>query len=448
MSLAKQANLFNLCRFRSNLSHPIVARRHYHGGSSGSIHSAALASRNLVLGRHVREALLNGSPIVALESTVITHGLPEPQNLELALSLERRIVGSQQASSQRGLSAEVESNRLGEPASTSSDGGCQKDSTNEPISTTRRHSVGGEVLQSSTATPATIGIVKGQLVVGLSKEEIQYLATRQKSKPIKASRRDIPIAVGKGLSAGTTVSATMAIAHSVILAHNHKTSTGGADANQRQTLSPIKVFATGGTGGVHMGGEQSMDISADLYEMARSPMGIVSSGFKSFLDTQRTLEFLETIGCTVMSLSDGQNAGDEQPFPAFFSRSATNRQGEVIKSPCVAQNVKEAARILYECLEGPVANRRASLLAVPIPREFSYDNHNDLDGMMAKISGQIDKRTDLKGWQKTPLILEQLARATGGQTLRANIALLENNAQVGAQLAYEYALLVNRTGRI
>lgn len=336
------------------------------------------------LGKHVEEAIKNGDPIVALESTVITHGLPEPENLKLALSLERTII------------------------ETKTDG--------------------------QAVVPATIGIIKGDLVVGLSNDEVQFLADINHSKPMKASRRDIPIAMALGLSAGTTVAATMAIAASLNTQSMVSSISGKVIGCQ---FSPIRVFATGGTGGVHRGGENSLDISADLFEFTRSPICVVSSGFKSFLDTRRTLEYLETLGCTVMSLYNGT----DDLFPSFYFR----RNFEGISSPQIVENPNEAARILYECFESDeLADRRGALLAIPIEEEFSLDNLNDEIGeKISEAIRSIETRKDLKGKEKTPLILEQLNRVTAGKSLKANIHLLRNNARFGAILAHEYAKLRN-----
>lgn len=410
----------------SGAARMLASRQHYFAPSSsrssGSYQRADGNgySKRLLFGRHVREALANGEPIVALESTVITHGLPQPQNLQLALSLEREIRRS-----------------------------------------------------GSDCTPATVGIIKGQIVVGLSEHELDFLADLARSRPIKASRRDIPIALARGLSAGTTVAATMAIAASI------SGSKWAGENGRRQ--SGIHVFATGGTGGVHRGGELSMDISADLYEFARSPMGVVSSGFKSFLDTRRSLEFLETLGCTVVSLQvDRENVNTNEAltaaasasapaasgtFPAFYSRDSG------VKSPFSVGSVQEAAQILFQCLEAPLGERRGMLLANPIghkdqlvlpsaaaaggkeggeegevPNGVGSRRDNNLDDLLADISAQIDKRTDLEGKEKTPLILEQINRQTGGKSLEANVELLKNNARVGARLAEEYARILNRIG--
>ena len=428
----------------------------------------------LLFGRHVREALANGTPVVALESTVITHGFPEPQNLALAMELE----------------AEIRDGRWRFPAETSAEealedcmarGRVTSGSAGKSNSRTRNPYEMAPSGIEDDVVPATIGIVKGQLVVGLSGDEIEYLASRERSAPIKASRRDIPIAMARGLSAGTTVSATMAIAAACgrFLADAEGSASAG-----RLAAPMIRVFATGGMGGVHVGGESSMDISADLFEFANSPIGVVSSGFKSFLDTRRSLEFLETMGCTVASLAgsrdlyvagglDGSNDGASsshhehhqrnQLFPGFFSTISK----ELVKSPWQCQSVREAAEILLNCL-GPTGQGqvscldlgrrqvakesvfgppRAMLLANPIPSAYGLGQKEDEEYRRAMEGiSSIDKRLDLAGHEKTPLILAQLNRLTGGRSLGANMILLRNNARVGAHLALECAQLAGRAG--
>lgn len=375
---------------------------------------------NLLLGRHVKEALANGEPVVALESTLITHGLPEPDNFNLALKLEHIIASS--AGSYDDDDQLAEERLCAGDDKERNDNKIPADSVGSIVEREQQRAARSRPMP--IVTPSTIGIVKGQIIIGLSNPEIAYLANKRRSKPIKASRRDVPIATAMGLSAGTTVAATMAIACNL-------------------SGSPIKVFATGGTGGVHMGGELSMDVSADLYELARSPMGVVSSGFKWFLDTRRSLELLETFGCTVMSLAGSNNQAKEHLFPGFFA--STNQQK--VRSPLLVHSVDEAAKILYHCLEASaLKERRGALLAVPIPREFELDG--DLEILLDDGISTIDKRLDVEGKEKTPLILERLNSVTGGKTLRANLELLKNNAKVGAQLALCYAKLRNRTGKV
>lgn len=399
---------------------PKVAADMFEGGKRGSHSWKQEASNNnanntqrrtperggvvLRLGAHVKEALANGEPIVALESTVITHGMPRPTNRELAHELEAEIRGQ-------------------------------------------------------GAVPATVAIIKGQLVVGLHGDEIDLLANStgaSNARPIKASRRDIPVAVARRLSAGTTVAGTMSIVASLAPGPN--------------LAGPIKVFATGGTGGVHRARDPrstTMDISADLFEFSRSPLGVVSSGFKSFLDLGKSLEYLETIGCTVMSLatkfnleSNDDNANLQAPnqlFPAFYRRENIDK----VISPLTVANVQEAASILFECLEGCAGpnsrwhDRRGVLIANPISERFAMDyqqsistqqrgqaEHLDLEQAIQVALKEIDSRQSLEGRDKTPLILERLNRLTGGKSLEANVELLKNNARFGANLAIEYNRLL------
>lgn len=470
------------------------------------------SANDIILGNRVKEALANGSPIVALESTVITHGLPEPDNLRLALNLEEKV---------RSYSTEIDETAAAAAAKTNI----------ELKSEFQSLKSGGDKNEpGNNITPATIGIVKGQIIVGLSNDEIEYLATKSRSKPIKASVRDIPIATALGLSAGTTVSATMAIASSVIRPRTMELAGSKNGVNHHSYLSAIKVFATGGTGGVHMGVEKSLDISADLFEFSKSPIGVVSSGFKSFLDTRRSLEYLETMGCTVISLSPSFSISkkhipkDEEDTSSLSSCSATNawlrkhdddkrmtessRQqqqfvnlgndhdhnvvfdeikclnndhhlphispelatlkqqqhkqrtdetlfpgfysqinSQKVKSPHVVKSIEEAAQILFHCLEAPLVERRGLLMAVPIPKMFSL-NTEQMASLLAEVSNEVDMRSDIEGKDKTPLVLERFSQRTGGASLRANMELLKNNAQVGALFALEYSKLENRVGRL
>ena len=444
-------------------------------GLSDCQHYSTYCGGNIILGKHVKEALENRIPVVALESTVITHGLPEPENFNLAMSLEDEV-------------------RRGEP--------------------------------NIEVVPATVGIVYGQLIIGLTRDQINYLANLNESRAIKCSRRDIPLAQALKLNGGTTVSGTLAIINSL-----------GPFEPERNSL---RVFATGGLGGVHLDGQNSMDISADLYELARLGdgrtsrcVGVVSSGFKSFLDTRRSLELLESLGVTVTSLAplgSSSSRGTKEDllvetmereewretidpkgrrshiFPGFFT--ILNKQRAT--SPWQCQTVHEAASILFHCLGGPskasneqpdewqsggesqstfqaIPGQRSMLLACPIPDAFALDSADSLgpnsghtvsrqqthglgvdsdlgegrgangarggadveegapvgqfEIMVEKIGQSIDGRSDLNGYEKTPLILEELNRLTGGKSVKANLELLRNNARIGAQLAHKLALM-------
>lgn len=204
----------------------------------------------------VLECLQHNKPVVALESTIITHGMPFPQDLRTALKVE-------------------------------------------------------EIVRKNGATPATIGIVNGKVRIGMSQEELEFVARKEKGF-LKVSRRDLPYVLSKGLTGGTTVAATMLLSH----------------------RAGISVFVTGGIGGVHRDGEMSMDVSTDLIELSRTPMTVISAGIKSILDIGRTLEVLETHGVCVASF------GPSKAFPAFFS------QDSGFASPCNVETVSEAAHLI------------------------------------------------------------------------------------------------------
>ncbi|KAG9509421.1 psuG [Fragariocoptes setiger] len=335
--------------------------RDFNGGSirmKSHWKNLGLTHHKLSVGDCVRDAIDKNQPVVALESTVITHGMPYPQNLHLALKLEQTI----------------------------------RDSNRQ---------------QSEQIVPATIGIIDGCMTIGLTPHEIEYLASFERSKPMKASRRDIPYALSRNMSAGTTVSATMAIASLLKFG-----------TNNRQKIS---VFATGGTGGVHVNG--NMDISADLTELARTPIGVVSSGFKSFLDINRTLEYLETLGVPVITIG-------QKLFPSFYN--AANNMN--IDSPASVENIDQVASVLFECLNNPISSTGGVLIANPVPLEFSID---DIDSILERVNKEAhDKK--IHGKQLTPYILKRLNELTNDRTLTTNSVLLENNARTAAEIALLY----------
>lgn len=531
-SSTRLSNIFEVqsCRQLSLSQSLTSARQELFESPFGTV-----GSKRLCLGRRVEEALANREPIVALESTVITHGMPEPENLQLAQSLEREIYTchSHLSANQSTTSQQTNHNSASNnealshwdrppPTTTTTTSPIGEHSANATSTTTAttsatcsdNNNANGPIVGGGVVTPATIGIIRGQLVVGLSECELAYLANLKRSRPIKASRRDVPIALGLNLSAGTTVAATMAIACSLrrfkrfrpgdalyqapisaetaaaaaaaIAGGNsgqcHKqrdTATRVGPTSSISHLDGIKVFATGGIGGVHVGGQDSMDISADLFEFSRSPIGVVSAGFKSFLDTKLSLEYLETVGCTVMSLDDNNDdASDDAKIDGLFPGFLTRRNSQQIKSPCRVKNLDEAARIMYYSLEAnygtlnglpadevgqpasslsyrlagfgsPLSDARATLLAVPIPIQFAFDKtdaaRRELDEAMRQVNSQVES-LGLTGKEKTPLILDGLNRITSGRSLEANMALLRNNARIGALLAHKYALLLNQTG--
>ena len=292
---------------------------------------------NIRFNNEVADALRDKQPVVALESTVIAHGLPYPQNLETAIKLER-------------------------------------------------------IVRENGAVPATIAVFGGEFYVGLSTEQIKQLATRKDIR--KISRRDLPVAVASKLDCATTVATTTFIAH----------------------RAGIKVFATGGIGGVHRGFDA--DISADLPELAQTPITVVCSGAKIVLDLPRTREWLETNGITVLGWQCDE-------MPAFYSRVSGLPVDERVES---ANGVARVANARDE-----LGLTNSILLTVPIPTEFEIDR-DELEAILADALKLADERGVL-GKEITPFLLSQMSERSGGRTLAANIALLENNARVAASVA-------------
>lgn len=304
-----------------------------------------MLNKYLKISPEVSEALKAGKPVVALESTIIAHGMPYPQNVETALRVE-------------------------------------------------------EIIRENGAVPATIGILGGKLRAGLSREEIDYMG---RTKDIaKVSRRDIPYIVAKGLDGATTVASTMIIAD----------------------LAGIRVFATGGVGGVHRGGENTMDISADLEELSNTSVAVVCAGVKSILDLGLTLEYLETKGVMVLG-----NETDE--LPAFYTRKSGFKVDYKVDSP------KEFAQILKA--KWDLQLKGGALIVNPIPEEYSMDE--------AAINDVIDRAIGeaslqgIKGKASTPFLLAKVKEITGGESLNANIELVYNNARLAAKIAREYSSL-------
>lgn len=285
----------------------------------------------------VAAALENNQPVVALESTVIAHGLPYPHNLETAKSLEK-------------------------------------------------------IVRENGATPATIAVFDGVFHVGLNDAQIEFLATEKNIR--KISRRDLPIAVGKRLNCATTVATTSNIAH----------------------RAGIKVFSTGGIGGIHRG--LAADISADLPELADTPIVAVCSGAKIVLDLPRTREWLETNGVCVLGWQCDE-------LPAFYSRTSGLKVDERIET---ADEVAEIAKARDDLnLSGAI------LLTVPVPAEFEIPIE-ELEKILAEALKLADENS-ISGKEITPFLLSRMAEKSAGKTLTANIALLENNARIAAQVA-------------
>ena len=297
------------------------------------------AKAYLSISPEVRQALHEGKAVVALESTIITHGMPYPQNLEMARNVEA-------------------------------------------------------VIRTHGATPATIAIMDGRFCVGVSGEDLERLAL-EGGKAAKASRRDVAALLVQGAIAGTTVATTMQIA----------------------ALAGIHVFATGGIGGVHRGAEETFDISADLEELGRTPVAVVCAGAKSILDIGKTLEVLETNGVPVL----GYRTED---FPAFWARQSGHKVDHRF------DDVADLAKVMQTQI---ALGLGGILVANPIPEE----NELDAAAIEARIAEAI-KGAEQEGVSRkalTPFLLKRIFELTEGKSLVANIALVENNAKVAAQIA-------------
>ena len=285
----------------------------------------------------VSDAFRENRPVVALESTVIAHGLPYPQNLETALKLEA-------------------------------------------------------VIRKNGAVAATIAVFDGEFYVGLDPSQIERLATETNIH--KISRRDLPVAVAKKLNCATTVATTAFIAH----------------------RAGIKVFATGGIGGVHRG--YSADISADLPELAQTPITVVCSGAKIVLDLSATREWLETNGITILGWQCDE-------MPAFYSHSSGLAIDERVESGANVAAVADA--------RDEMGLKNSILVTVPVPQEFEIDR-TELELILADAL-KLAHENNIKGKEITPFLLSQMSELSHGRTLAANIALLENNARVAAEIA-------------
>ena len=297
-------------------------------------------NKYLDLSPEVAEALAQGKPVVALESTIISHGMPYPQNVETALKVEQTI-------------------------------------------------------RDNGATPATIAVIGGRLKAGLTPEEIEYLG-RKGREVAKASRRDLPVLVASGSDGATTVTTTMIIAH----------------------MAGIRVFATGGIGGVHRGAETTMDISADLEELAMTPVMVICAGAKSILDLGLTLEYLETKGVPVIGY------GTEE-LPAFYTRRSGFKVDYRIDTP---EELAAAFRTKLEMgLQGGM------LVTNPIPEEYSMDPER-INAAIGQALKEC-REQGIKGKDTTPFLLARIKDITGGDSLASNIQLVLNNARLAARTA-------------
>ena len=292
---------------------------------------------NFAIAPEVRIALDLGAPIVALESTVITHGLPRPQNLELARDMEKNV-------------------------------------------------------RDSGATPATVALLDGQIRIGLSDEELVRLSDADST--LKVSHRDFATAIVKKANGGTTVAGTMFAAN----------------------LAGIKVFATGGIGGVHK--ESSFDISTDLHALAEIPMIVVCAGAKAILDLPATLEYLETMGVPVVGYQTDE-------FPAFYSRESGLGVSVRLDSP---KEIAEFAQTHWN-----LGMRSAVLVTNPVPETESISK-SEMEPIIAKASAEAIQQ-GIHGQKLTPFLLSRISELTVGKSLRSNLALLLNNARLAAQIA-------------
>lgn len=298
-----------------------------------------MLEKYLEVSPEVEEAIKSGKGVVALESTIISHGMPYPKNVETALEVER-------------------------------------------------------IVRENGAIPATIAILGGKLKVGLSKDEIEYLGKAE--NVIKTSRRDIPFIVAKGLDGATTVASTMILA----------------------ALAGVKIFATGGIGGVHRGAQESFDISADLQELAHTNVAVICAGAKSILDIGLTLEYLETNGVPVIGYQTDE-------LPAFYTRKSGFGVDYRVDSP---EELASALKAKWDLgLNGGM------VIANPIPEAYEMD-FDTINGAI-NLAVEEAEAKGIKGKESTPFLLARVKEITGGDSLDSNIQLVYNNAKVAAQLA-------------
>ena len=301
-------------------------------------------NKYLDISPEVQQALADGKPVVALESTIISHGMPYPKNVETAMLVEKTI-------------------------------------------------------RENGAVPATIAIIGGRLKAGLSPEEIEYLG-KSGRKVAKVSRRDLAAIVARGADGATTVTTTMIIAH----------------------MAGIKVFATGGIGGVHRGAETTMDISADLEELAGTPVMVVCAGAKSILDLGLTLEYLETKGVPVIGYGTDE-------LPAFYTRSSGFGVDYRVDTPAQLAAMFKAQQEL--------GMKGGMLVTNPIPEQYAMDKEV-IDKAIEQALAEA-KEQYVHGKETTPFLLARVVELTGGDSLESNIKLVLNNATVAAKTAAELA---------
>lgn len=296
----------------------------------------------IVLSREVQEAVDNNKPIVALESTIISHGMPYPKNVEMANTVE-------------------------------------------------------DIIRENGAVPATIALMDGKIKIGLEPEDLEILATAE--GVAKVSRRDMAEVLSKKVLGATTVATTMICAH----------------------MAGIKVFVTGGIGGVHRGFEEHMDVSADLVELGQTPVAVVCAGAKAILDLPRTLEYLETQGVPVIGYQTDY-------LPAFFSRASEYKLNTRAESPQEIADRMHMAEVLEL--------KASTLVTNPIPTEHEIPNE-EIDKIIQQALVE-EQEAGIKGKDSTPFLLAKIVELTEGRSLEANIQLVYNNAVLGAQIAVAY----------
>jgi len=311
--------------------------------SKGFRYVSIMIEKLLEINSEVKKALLNNSPIVALESTIISHGMPYPQNIETAQNVE-------------------------------------------------------QIVRDNGAIPATIALLNGKIKVGLNESEIDYLA-KSGNKIVKASRRDLPYLLSQKIDGATTVASTMIAAN----------------------LAGIRVFATGGIGGVHRGASESFDISADLQELANTNVAVVCAGIKAILDLGLTLEYLETFGIPVLGYQTDE-------LPAFYTQKSGFKVNYKMET---ATEIAKLLKTKWELdLKGGV------IITNPVPKDKELDfklMNNAIDKALIE-----EKKSGIKGKDSTPFLLGKVKEFTDGLSLNANIELVYNNAKLAAQIANEY----------
>lgn len=291
----------------------------------------------------IQQAISKGMPVVALESTIISHGMPYPQNVECAIEIE-------------------------------------------------------QVVLDNGAIPATIGFIDGEAVIGMSKSEIEEFG-KKGTEILKVSRRDIPLVLSQKLWGATTVASTMILAEK----------------------AGIKIFATGGIGGVHRGAELNWDVSADLTELSKTNVAVVCAGIKSILDLPMTLEFLETLGVPIVGYKT-------KSLPAFYCSESPYDIPQTLNSP---EECSSFIKKKWEFgLDGGV------IFANPIPKEFSQ-NYDEMEEVIVKALEKM-KSLNIAGKETTPFLLKEISSMTKGESLASNIMLVKNNAKLASEIAKDF----------